>query len=172
MAHEALVSLNLLIERFLNIGYSHTHANLFSIAELIYEELRNIFKTAESVHEQVWSLKSILELHHFKQCEELNDLKGEILEAIPKFRDLLQDLINKSQLLFSESQSFDDELSDELKIIYQDLKKARKEMISFNNTTKNIIKDFSPHPFLISPFESSDVKTLHNKWWSFVNQPT
>ncbi|KAL3834574.1 hypothetical protein ACJIZ3_009310 [Penstemon smallii] len=91
MAHEAVVSLNLIIESLLNIGYRYTHDPI----------LRN----AELIHEEVWSLKSILELDHFEESERLNAFKGEILEAVPKFRDLLQDLVNKTQLRFSESQS-------------------------------------------------------------------
>ncbi|KAL3812484.1 hypothetical protein ACJIZ3_013752 [Penstemon smallii] len=59
MAHEAVVSLNLIIESFLNIGYPYTHPH-------------PILRNAELIHEEVWSLKSILELNHFEESERLN----------------------------------------------------------------------------------------------------
>ncbi|KAL3808985.1 hypothetical protein ACJIZ3_000188 [Penstemon smallii] len=52
--------------------------------------------------------------------------------TIPKFRDVLEDYINECQLHFLESQSID-----------EDLEKVRKEMISFVETMKKILKEYS-----------------------------
>ncbi|KAL3808984.1 hypothetical protein ACJIZ3_000187 [Penstemon smallii] len=63
---------------------------------------------------------------------ESNALEGNILMTMPKFREVLEDHINKCQLLFLESQSLD-----------EDLEKVRKEMISFVETMKKILKEYS-----------------------------
>ncbi|KAL3834567.1 hypothetical protein ACJIZ3_009303 [Penstemon smallii] len=129
MAHEAVVSLNLIIESLLNIGYDYSH--------------NPILRYAEFIHEELWSLKSILESDHFKETERLISLKGEILEAIPKFRDLLKDLLKDR---INKRQSLDDGSSDEMEIFYQASgkfkKQVKKEMISFVETMKKIKDEF------------------------------
>ncbi|KAL3834654.1 hypothetical protein ACJIZ3_009390 [Penstemon smallii] len=129
MAHEALVSLNLMIESFLNIP-----------------KYRNIFlpiPETEAVHEEVWSLKAILELDHFEGSERLITLKREILKTIPKFRDLLQDHINRCLLLFPESQSLyaGGGSSNEL-IFSENLEKVTEEMFSFYQTMLKLKVEF------------------------------
>ncbi|KAL3834619.1 hypothetical protein ACJIZ3_009355 [Penstemon smallii] len=162
MAHEALVSLNLTIESFLNIP-----------------KCRNIFLSipeTESVHQEAWSLKSILELDYFKESEILIALKREILETIPKFRDLLQDHINKCLLLFPESQILDGGSRSEL-IFSQDLEKVKKEMISFAETMKKITEEYSKAKDLetsnVSPLVDPDeaLVSLNMITESFLNMP-
>ncbi|KAK4489463.1 hypothetical protein RD792_005272 [Penstemon davidsonii] len=106
-----------------------------------------IIETAESVHEEVWSLKSILELDHFNESERLNAFKGDIVEAIPKFRDVLEHHINKCQ-------SLDDESSEEW-FFYEDVEKVRKEMISFLETMEKINKEYKA-----KDLETSNVSVL------------
>ncbi|KAL3834618.1 hypothetical protein ACJIZ3_009354 [Penstemon smallii] len=111
----------------------------------------HLIRETNLVGSQVWILKSILKLH--KERERLNALKGDIVKEIPKFRDLLQDYINKCQLLFSESQSLDDESRSEL-IFFQDLEKVRKEMISLVKTMKRINKEYNAEDLKTSNKES------------------
>ncbi|KAL3834617.1 hypothetical protein ACJIZ3_009353 [Penstemon smallii] len=92
--------------------------------------------------QEVWFLNDPYEQIHSEENERSNAFKREVLEALTKLRDALQDYINKCQLLFSESQSLDDESRSEL-MFYQDLEEVRQEMISLVETMKKIKEEYN-----------------------------